>query len=288
MQYAMISNSGDIFDAEVSAALTKGSDDDPTGIVSIIRDITEQKLVDREIRRFRALAENAVDAIVMADLSGHIDYANLACYELFGYDKTENDMLGKLLFSLWLETAMPLLLTEVLPAAGENGWQGEALQVRKDKSTFDASLTCFSVKSEMGQTMSLAMIVRDITARKKAEVDLQRFAVQLSTAARVSTQVNAILDPTQLLEEVVPLVQDRFNVYHVHVYTFDATRENLVMRVGSGEAGKVMRENEHQIPLDRPHSLVAKAARTQEIILVDDVISGGGFFPQCAFTEHPV
>ena len=123
------------------------------------------------------------------------------------------------------------------------------------------------------------MIVRDITARKKAEFDLQRFAVQLSTAARVSTQVNSILDPTQLLEEVVPLVQNRFDVYHVHVYTFDEEGENLVMRVGSGEAGRLMREKGHQISLNRQHSLVAKAARTQEIILVHDVTLEVDFFP---------
>jgi PAS domain S-box-containing protein len=215
----------------------------------------------------------------MADLSGHIDYANQACYELFGYDVDEADMEGKLMFSLWPEDAMPLLLGEVLPSAGDSGWQGEVLQVRKDKTTFDASLTCFSVKSETGQPICIAAIIRDITERKKVQIELQRFAVQLSTAARVSTQVNSILDPTQLLEEVVPLVQTRFDLYHVHVYTFDDSGENLVMRVGSGEPGKLMRERGHQITLNRQHSLVAKAARTQEIIKVDDVTKEIDFLP---------
>jgi signal transduction histidine kinase len=140
-------------------------------------------------------------------------------------------------------------------------------------------LTCFSVKSQIGQPICVAAIIRDISEKKKAEDELQQFAIQLSTAARVSTQVNTILDPTQLLEEVVPLVQARFNLYHVHVYTFDESGENLVMTVGSGEPGRIMREQSHKIPFNRQHSLVAKAARTKEIVLVHDVMRDVDFLP---------
>ncbi|MDF1515284.1 MAG: PAS domain S-box protein, partial [Anaerolineae bacterium] len=278
-EFAMVRKDGSVFEAELSTTLLREVETNPIGLVLIISDVTEQKRISRDIARFQALAENAVDAIVMADLSGIIDFANESCYTLFGYDKTQEDMLGNRLFSLWPDDAMSLLINEVLPLAGDQGWQGEILQVRKDKTTFDAAVTCFSVKSESGQAICLAAIIRDITLRKKAEYDLQRFAIQMSTAVSVSTRVNTILDPTLLLEEVVPLVQDRFDLYYVHVYTFDKHGKYLIMRKGSGETGQKMREQGHRIDITCEHSLVAKAARTQGIIKVDDVTKEMDFLP---------
>ncbi|MGC9521974.1 MAG: GAF domain-containing protein [Anaerolineae bacterium] len=297
LELPMVRRDGSAFDAEQSSALLWGDDDEPQGVVSITRDITAQKRAQQEIARFKALAENAVDAIFMADLSAAIIYANPAAHRLFGYDLSEQEMVGasqkaggaqngKLtLPDLWPPSEVELLLTETLPAAGEAGWQGEAQQVRKDGSIFDAALTVFAVRGERNEPISVAAIVRDITDRKAAEAELRRFAMQLRTAADVSAQVSAILDPTALLESVVPLVQERFAVYHLHVYTLDSDGGELVMRVGSGEAGRLMRERGHTIALDRRPSLVAKAARSREIVLVDDVTQDAGFLPNPLLPE---
>jgi PAS domain S-box-containing protein len=270
-EYLMLRKDGDTFDAEQSTALLWGAEDNPQGVVLITRDVTERKRARQEIARFEALASHAVDAIVMADLSGNIIYANRASYRLFGYDAKAASMVGMNLLALWPTDQAHILLEEALPQAGSGGWQGEASQRREEGDTFEAALTFFSVLGENGEPISVATIVRDITDRKRAEADLQRFALQLRTAADVSVNITAILDPTVLLEAIVPLVQERFHLYHLHVYTLDETDQMLVMQVGSGEAGRVMREQGHQIALDQRPSLVAKAARTREIVLVEDV-----------------
>jgi PAS domain S-box-containing protein len=270
-EYIMMRKDGDTFDAEQSTALLWDAEDNPQGVVMITRDVTERKRAQQEIARFEALAGHAVDAIVMADLSGNIIYANRATYRLFGYDAAEESMQGMSLLALWPKEEAHVLLEEALPQAGAAGWQGEAPQLRKAGDTFEAALTFFSVLGESGEPISVATIVRDITDRKQAEADLQRFAVQLRTAAEVSANITAILDPTELLEAIVPLVQERFDLYHLHVYTLDEADETLVMRVGSGEAGRLMRQQGHEIALERRPSLVAKAARTREIVLVEDV-----------------
>src|SRR6185436_16513921 len=59
---------------------------------------------------------------------------------------------------------------------------------------------------------------RDITERKRAEEERIRFTNQLRTAATVSAQINAILDPELLLGAVVAQLKTHFNLYHVHIY----------------------------------------------------------------------
>lgn len=108
---------------------------------------------------------------------------------------------------------------------------------------------------------------------------LTRFTNQLSTAADVSKQLSSILEIDLLLQEIVTLVQNRFHLYHVHVYLLDEENERLYMHVGSGEVGKKLHESRHTISLHAKHSLVAKAARSRETILVDDVSEEPSFLP---------
>ena len=108
---------------------------------------------------------------------------------------------------------------------------------------------------------------------------LTRFTNQLSTASDVSKQLSSILDIDLLLQEIVTLVKDRFHLYHVHVYLLDEEAEMLHMHVGSGKVGQQLRENQHKIPLHTPNSLVVKAFRSREIVLVDDVDQEPSFLP---------
>jgi len=111
----------------------------------------------------------------------------------------------------------------------------------------------------------------EIAERKRTEADRARFTNQLRIAAEVSTQLAAILDIEDLLSNVVALLKSRFRLYHVHVYLLNRTGDTLVMRVGSGKIGKKLRELKHAIPLNRERSLVARAARLQQTLVVGDV-----------------
>lgn len=94
---------------------------------------------------------------------------------------------------------------------------------------------------------------------------------RLKMVATLGERLNAILDFNQLLVELVDQVKESLDCYHAHVYIIDETRQNLVMRVGAGEAGAKMKAVGHTIALDASTSLVARAARTGEIVIVDDV-----------------
>jgi PAS domain S-box-containing protein len=297
LEIKMMAQDGEVFDAEQSMALLWEEDADaetpagesrnPYGVVSITRDVTERQRARREIARFKALAENAVDAILMADFSGHVTYANRAALDLLGY---RDGLIRHNMASFWQPDEVGRLLEEALPAAGADGWQGEVAQVRRDGKVFQAALTLFSVRGERGEPLSLALIIRDISERKQQELQLRRFTTQLRTASEVATQVTAMLAPErqnvpELLASVVPLLQVRFDLYHVHVYTLDVEAGRLNMRMGSGEAGRIMRERGHSIALGQEPSLVAQAARTRETVVVDDVREAPAHLPNPLLPE---
>jgi PAS domain S-box-containing protein len=100
---------------------------------------------------------------------------------------------------------------------------------------------------------------------------------QLSTASDIAGQVNAILDPDELLNAVIPLLKERFGLYHAHVYTLD--ERVLKLRAGYGEPGRIMREQGHNIPLDQEYSLVARAARTGRVVSSADTQADVHFLP---------
>lgn len=115
------------------------------------------------------------------------------------------------------------------------------------------------------------------TLPEQAEAERAHFINKLRTAAEVSNQLTAILDIEQLLYNVVTLLQSRFELYHVHVYLLNETNEDLRMRVGSGEVGRQLRKQRHHIPLHSQQSLVARAARTGNIVAIANVHQEAGF-----------
>jgi PAS domain S-box-containing protein len=122
-------------------------------------------------------------------------------------------------------------------------------------------------------------VTRDITEQKKAEVEIQRRANDLQIVADVSAIVSTILKLDDLLAAVSNLTRDRFHLYHAHIYLYDDANHTLVLRGGAGDTGRSMVAHGHKIALDHPTSIVAKAARERQGVVVDDVTLSPTFLP---------
>jgi putative methionine-R-sulfoxide reductase with GAF domain len=101
----------------------------------------------------------------------------------------------------------------------------------------------------------------------------------LATVAEVGTATGAILETSTLLQQVVDLTKERFNLYHSHIYLLDDAGENLVLAAGAGEPGRQMVAEGRSIPLNREQSLVARAARERKGVTVNDVTQAPDFLP---------
>ena len=116
---------------------------------------------------------------------------------------------------------------------------------------------------------------------RRGQVALDQRAQQLAAVAEVSTASSKELDIQTMLESVVNLTQRKFGLYHAHVFTYNEYTDELQIVACGWHAG-----NEHEgthetvsIPLSRERSLVARAARTKQAVIVNDVKSEDGFLP---------
>lgn len=89
---------------------------------------------------------------------------------------------------------------------------------------------------------------------KVALIEMERRNLQLTTAAQVSRAASSILDPDTLVQDTVDLVQKRFSLYYVGLFLVDQSGAQLgeanrwaVLQAGTGEAGRVMKAQNHRL-----------------------------------------
>lgn len=89
---------------------------------------------------------------------------------------------------------------------------------------------------EMGDALNNAHLLQTTRA----------YSTQLSVATEVSRAATTFLNEEQLIRNVVELIRDRFDFYYVGLFMVDERRQAAVLKAGTGEAGRIQLENNHQ------------------------------------------
>lgn len=105
---------------------------------------------------------------------------------------------------------------------------------------------------------------------RKAQVQLERRAIQFQTAAEIARDSTFIFDLDELLERVVNLISQRFGVYFTAILLVDDNAEVVVLRAASGETGKQLLLVGHKLRLDGT-GIIASAARLRRPHITPDV-----------------
>jgi len=182
-----------------------------------------------ELRIFRALADNAPDAIGIADPSGRVTYANPAFRAMFGYGDAIMGMINTTLFTeADQRERIPALLEAVVR---EGAWTGTLTGERRDGSTFPAQISPFAIRDGDDQLVAIPCILRDLS-------DLQRAAAERATLQEqvIATQQAAI---HELSTPLLPLAHKVLALPLIG--TIDSTRaqqviETLLQGVSSHQA----------------------------------------------------
>ncbi len=142
--------------------------------------------------------------------------------------------------------------------------------------------TMFAIPAPEGQHFICADV--DITERKQAEAALARRVNELQTVSTLSTATATILETPELLDTVVNLTASSFGLYHVQIYLVTANQTRLELVAGSGALGRILRASAWSIPVNHPHSVVARAARQRQGVISNDVLNGDDFLPNPVLT----
>lgn len=155
------------FDAELTVGFIKKG-----GFVCSIRDITERKAQERQLRYHASLQENVSDAVIVTDLDFCIQSWNRAAERIYGWQTEE--VIGQVTAAiLRTQFASPADRERNIQQLHEQGWwQGEIIQHHKDGSIRHILGSVTLVKDESGAPFSIVSINHDITERKRTENEL--------------------------------------------------------------------------------------------------------------------
>ncbi|MGF1503822.1 MAG: PAS domain S-box protein [Anaerolineae bacterium] len=244
------------------------------------RDVTQQRATQAELLlRDQAIA-NAGVGVTIADATLDdlpLVYVNDTFVEMTGYRRSE--VIGRNCRFLQKDDRDQEGLTE-LRAAMERLEPVTVLlrNYTKDGHMFWNELALTPIFGEDGTLTHFIGIQNDVTDR------IER-AEQEHVAFELGEQLTALLDPANLLETTVNKLQEAFDYYHVHMFLFDPERDLLVVRAGTGNAGSMMTDRAHAIPLHVERSLVALAGRSREPVVVDDVTTDPAHLPNPLLPE---
>jgi len=98
-------------------------------------------------------------------------------------------------------------------------------------------------------------------------------AVELAAVAQVSTAVSTILKIDTLLQTVVDLTKDSFDLYYAQIYLYDAsiTPARLTLTAGTGTIGQQLVAEGWEISTKQINAIIVKAARHQQGVIENDV-----------------
>ncbi|MFL6306094.1 MAG: PAS domain S-box protein [Candidatus Sulfotelmatobacter sp.] len=161
-------------------------------VLSAIRDISERKRIEEELRRANAeldvrksreladyqrrlalIVDSSQDAIIGKNLDGIVTHWNKGAEEMYGY--TAQEMIGRNISTLASEEKADEI-SEILRRIrnGERVGYFESVRVTRDKRKLNMSISVSPIYDSDGKVVGASTIARNITAQKKTEEQLRQ------------------------------------------------------------------------------------------------------------------
>jgi hypothetical protein len=177
-----------------------------------IANITDQKLVEEELRKFSRSVEQTPSIVVITKLNGNIEYVNPKFTKVTGY--APDEVINKnprILKSGKTPSETYTALWQTITSGKE--WSGEFINKKKNGDLYWESANISPLKDEKGRITHFIAMKEDITERKAMEEDLIRAkekaeesdklksAFLANMSHEIRTPMNAIIGFSQLLSE---------------------------------------------------------------------------------------
>lgn len=169
-------------------------------VLRFVRDITDKKLKEFEIKKLTIAIEQSPVSIVVTDPQGKFEYISPAFTEITGY--TFDDVVGKhtrILQSGLNSDEMYSSLWSTI--TGGHTWEGEWLNKKKNGELYWEKVVISPIANEKGEIVNYVAIKEDITGRKRAEQEILELNTSLEKKVKERT-VELALSNEQLMAEI--------------------------------------------------------------------------------------
>jgi PAS domain S-box-containing protein len=185
---------------------------DGSGTICLLKDLTEEKWIESELRRseetYRLMVARVKDyAIFLIDPTGHIMTWNEGAKQTKGYSQEE--IVGKH-FSIFytqedLDDGKPA--RELVIATQTGKYEEEGWRVKKDGSVFWANIVLTAVYNQEKKLIGFAKVTRDLSERKASERELKESRDQYRKLTAELRKINEELSYTNReLEQFTSIV----------------------------------------------------------------------------------
>jgi len=138
----------------------------------LVRDITERKRADHQLKKQAELLSLAHDAIIVRDPESRITFWNPGAETAYGWSAAE--AMGKVTHEL-LQTTFPEPLDQINATLQRTGrWEGELIHTKRDGRQVVVASRQSLRRDEHGAPVATLEINRDVTERKRAEKEIRK------------------------------------------------------------------------------------------------------------------
>jgi PAS domain S-box-containing protein len=158
-----------------------------TGFVEIVRDLTQRKALERELRETKEFLENvmqsSVDGIVATDMKGYITYLNRGMEEMLGYDREE--LLGRHISYCYVRGIQEARDVMGILRSRERTENYEMEVRRKDGEVLSIMTSAALLRDGEGHVMGTVGVFKDITEQKRLEAKLRETQAHLVESSKM-------------------------------------------------------------------------------------------------------
>lgn len=225
-------------------------DGTPSGVLVVLRDISQRKARERELRqnerRFEAIFEDPKMLIGLLEPDGTLVHVNQTAIDFIGCNREE--LRGELFWETpWWEHSEELqtdLQQWIKRAATGEYVEYEADHMVKEDEPLSVSGTIRPVRNDGDEVVSLIVSARDITERKDRERMLEREREHLDKFASILT--HELRNPLHIASGHLELSQREFNSDHLETVesALDRMEEIIDQTLILARSGQMLGETE--------------------------------------------
>jgi PAS domain S-box-containing protein len=173
-------DNGTLFPVQISASIVKNEKNFPICLMISFVDVTEQKRMERNYKKFKTISDRAEYGSIIYDYNGYIFYVNLSFAKMHGYKIDE--LIGKNISIFYQKNHYEIFkklnreLNKCSSFSGKELWHK-----RKNGQIFPILMTSTAIKDDNKNLIFFAATIIDITDIKNVEKELQDYAEELKT-----------------------------------------------------------------------------------------------------------
>ncbi len=275
-----VRSSGEHFPVEVSLSPIKT--EDGIFVVASVRDITERRTAEEELRKLSAAVQQSSSIVIITDTTGVIEYVNQKFEQVSGYRSDE--VIGKSMEAVnssenYNELTNGEKMCDIDFFLTEKEWHGRYCKQRKNGEVFWVSSTVSPMRRRDGVITHYLAIEEDITDQRESEHKITIANRDLATISQCNEAVMRSMTEEQLLYEVCRIIVQANNKKLVWIGYAEFDKEKSVKPVAyyGFEKGYLRNVKVSWADTERGRGPVGRAIRLGKYSLISDVRTDPAF-----------